>query len=135
MPAGLPEGWKAVEQACGEKSKTPGVLYVRYKRVDGTCKVTGPKQVVQAHCDALGIPWEPEYAKYEAAQRECKEAKRKEKEAAEKCEGEKREEMAAVSREHLGDYAINGPLQAQSIQNGIELVPARPKRYAVKSVF
>lgn len=114
VPEGLPDGWIGVEQAYGPNSKTPGQTYVRYKSVDGRHKlVMGPKQVVQLHCKDRGIEdWQSMYAKYEQAMkaRQAKEAEErtKEREARGKFEGEVRERMVALSREHFGE--LTGPI-------------------------
>mmetsp|Transcript_108505 Transcript_108505/g.203707 ORF Transcript_108505/g.203707 Transcript_108505/m.203707 type:complete len:421 (+) Transcript_108505:42-1304(+) len=113
VPDGLPEGWKAVEQAYGPNSKAAGMTYVRYTSLDGKHKnLLGPKQVVQAHCEQLGIPWEPEYAKYQDAfnarkEREAHE-RAKERAARGQLDGEKREEAIALSRERFGE--LTGPI-------------------------
>ena len=61
MPEGLPAGWKGIEQAYGPTSKSAGKTYVRYSSLDGRHRsLLGPKQIVQAHCADLGIPWEDE---------------------------------------------------------------------------
>jgi len=81
--------------------------------LDGRHKqILNPKQVVQAHCNDLGIPWQVEYAKYESAMADRKavekQAQAQEREARGQAEGEKRKEMIAKSRERFGE--LNGPL-------------------------
>jgi len=113
MPPGMPEGWKAIEQAYGPNSKSAGKTYVRYSSKDGRHRqIMGPKQVVQTHCNDLGIPWEPEFAKYEQAMADRKAAETAaraiESEARGAAKGAKREEMIALSRERFGE--LTGPL-------------------------
>ena len=58
-----------------------------------------------AHCGDMGIPWEPEYAKYEAAMKERHdreaEVRAKEREERGQAEGQKREDLIALSRSHF----------------------------------
>ncbi|CAE8646331.1 unnamed protein product [Polarella glacialis] len=108
VPEGCPEGWKGVEQAYGPASKTAGKTYIRYHSLDGKHKsLMGPKQIVQAHCTDKNIPWEPEYAKYEKAMEDRRDAEAEirnaEREARGFAEGAKREEMIALSRARYGD--------------------------------
>eukprot|EP00930_Biecheleria_cincta_P036063 TRINITY_DN24763_c0_g1_i1.p1 TRINITY_DN24763_c0_g1~~TRINITY_DN24763_c0_g1_i1.p1 ORF type:complete len:541 (+),score=85.75 TRINITY_DN24763_c0_g1_i1:145-1767(+) len=111
MPAGMPDGWIAVEQAYGPGSKKAGTTYVRYRSADGRHRqVMGPKQVVQLHCQDNGIEdWESVYAKYtqalKARQDKDAEERAKEREARGQFEGEQRERMIAVSREHFGELS------------------------------
>jgi len=67
----------------------------------------GPKQIIKAHCTDKNIPWEPEYAKYEKAMEDRRDAEAEirnaEREARGFAEGAKREEMIALSRARYGD--------------------------------
>mmetsp|Transcript_7548 Transcript_7548/g.20695 ORF Transcript_7548/g.20695 Transcript_7548/m.20695 type:complete len:424 (+) Transcript_7548:47-1318(+) len=113
VPEGLPAGWVGVEQAYGPNSKSAGQTYVRYKSLDGRHRqIMGPKQVVQKHCEDHGLSFEVEYKKYEDAlkakhDREAAE-RAKERESRGQAEGEKREEMIALSRAHFGE--LTGPM-------------------------
>ena len=104
MPECMPPGWKAIEKAYGVGSLYEGHTYISYHSLDGKYKhLLSTKQVYMAHCGDLGIPWEPEYAKYEAAKREKhdREAEVRAKEREERIA--KREELIALSRQHFGE--------------------------------
>eukprot|EP00930_Biecheleria_cincta_P096789 TRINITY_DN8858_c0_g1_i1.p1 TRINITY_DN8858_c0_g1~~TRINITY_DN8858_c0_g1_i1.p1 ORF type:complete len:749 (-),score=115.44 TRINITY_DN8858_c0_g1_i1:11-2158(-) len=103
-PDGFPPGWKGVEQAYGESSKSWGRTYVRYYSLDGKHRaLTTPKGVIAAHCEDHGLDYDAEYAKYEKAQKDKAEAKQREMEAKGRATGDRREEMIAVSRHHFGE--------------------------------
>jgi len=105
-PEGVPPGWIGVEQAFGPNSKMAGKTYIRYSTSDGRHKhVSSAKHIFQKHCGDLSIPWEPEFAAYEAAVEAKKVAQ---KEALGLCDPSEREAMVAVSRARFGE--LTGPI-------------------------
>lgn len=112
LPEGMPVGWKGIEQAYGANSKAQGT-YIRFLSLDGKHRgICSPKQAIQLHCQDEGIPWEPEFNKYEQAFQD-----RKDREAAERAmaneekgvlSGDRREEMIALSQATWGE--ISGPI-------------------------
>ena len=115
---GMPEGWKGVEQVYGASSRyNAGQTYVRYSSLPDTYpklyrQLAGPKQVIQAHCEEMGLDWEPMYAEYQRLQEEKKErekeAREREREAQGLVKGQERENLIQLSRDEFGE--LTGPL-------------------------
>ena len=93
---GMPSGWKGVEQAYGQSSRSAGKTYIRYHSLDGRHRqMMTPKQVIEKHCDDNGLVFSVEYAKYE-------DVVKAKKDAAE------RDDRIALSKAVLGH--LTGPL-------------------------
>lgn len=107
-PAGMPEGWDAIEKAYGEASAYYGKTYVRFTSKDGRHKhVISPKACIERHCQDTGEEFGAVFALYEETQRERKQAEAelrdREREGTGKLKGEAREAAIDAFRAEYGE--------------------------------
>jgi len=111
-PPGLPPGWKAIERAYSQSSKSFGRTYIRYDSPSGKHKtLSSVKLCVQKDAEDKGLDVEKAVKEFERAQQEAKDAKQKEREEAGQMAGAKREEAVEAFRAKFGE--LNGATVAK----------------------
>ena len=110
-PFGLPGGWKAIERAYGNTSKSAGLTYIRFDGPDGRHKAVGNIQgAIKHEAKDRGLDPEEALQKHKAALVELAAQRAREAEERGILKGEKRVQAIGAFRE------VHGPLNGATIR-------------------